>query len=1735
MVSLQIPGIVLGEQISRVESKKVFTARSGGHRLAVNVWEGPEAEFDGVIAAVATAATVRVAGLGRILTIGATEEAVYWIREYVEGQTLSLRLGDGVYSKDELLRLATRLAKVLEAMDSRGLVHRALHSGNIIIDTQGYAWVLDVGVCTPGRSDDAPEVDAPVGDIYPFLAPELHDGSLVDGRADLYALGAVLYHAATGRLPVPATADAPLVPLGELNPETAGGFSQIVSVLLDHDPAQRYQSADALLRDLGRLDELDAVLRDVGELRDSSTGAGALRTRVEAPLNRTQVGFVGRDLELTRCACAWQSATQGQGALVIVEGEEGLGKTRLVEEFLAREVDPEAALVLRATGDPADFTPYASIAGALRRFIEQQRLRPVGLQPRIRFRLRKALGERLDVFSDLVPLSAAFLGFHVAAAPSEDLTLKGQSYHERVASCLRRLAQAFPSALFVFDGVHRMEESTRRVIGSLAATLKGSRTLMVLTRSSEAGADKDATHLLAGDARVERLLLAPLGLDAVEEIASHILGGEMVDPRFVAQLQRTTRGNPRAIRGYVAMALRRGALWPEGSVWYARKRALRRLVDPRDQRGMLRADLDRLDGASLRTLGAAALLARPFRTEEVLAMTDGTPPQFRCAVDEAVALGLLVRLAVDTWIFTFYGVSAALVSRLDAATRAVFHGRAAAWLESTPEAQSFAYARHVALSDMPVQDTGRYRAVNHAGREAVRCGDDAAAFVFLEESRRVSVARGVQLTGDVHKSLATLSERAGQYEAAIVHLTNAADNATTTIERAKLLGQIATNALLGRGDPSLALATVSRALGLVGFSMPDVEMAALERAIPGFSGWDGLVPESLTHTLADPRGVAFANEGLETAIVATYLSGGGRAVFGRIVRSLRKVSNAGDPRQETRACLLLSFSHAVLGQPRRAVRELQRAKQGVLSVGLRKRYDALKLFLRFRFETHVEIDTSLFDHRPTSPLGLLLTLEMAHALWLRGHSSSAGMLLAQVERLPNTIGGEAGRPALWHAAELLHGEAVRTPDAFTEDELRAANDAPPSDYLRASSRSAAVFMELERGESASRLDLFCQQREAMGVTLGSHCLQLSDYRVYLGYVRLAQAMSQHVRGNRVELAGLREAIAGLAAPRPKSVFLPHRLVLEAGLKRLSGQPAQARKLLQQVEDCARKWDNRWARYEAARLRACLLIDEGRPDAAETEAFWAHQLAERFGWRTRSARIRKEFDLRGAAQGPRVEGVEDPTTQRYRQQLDALLEVGLASSMLLEPGEQARVALDEIVRVFDAERACLFIYDEEVGSLSLDSCRDRDGNTLKQVAGYQGRVVQQVWDSLEPVVIRPEGDGMGVMAAPLIARDRLLGVVYLDGGRNQSKHHAEDVQILLAIANHLAVTIETSRVNRLEVEFASERRERRLAETLRSVANTLSTTLELSEVLARLLESLNQLIEYDRAMVLMRQGEIFEVAAARSSDGEILAGLKFDRGSYAVLDEILEARRPLTFDELPADKRAEYPLGGKPSKSWMAVPLLRGTEVTGLLILADERRGAYSAYDSEIAFTFAGQAAIALENARLFGEVERLAVIDELTAVYNRRAFFDLAQREFQRTMRYQTELSVIMIDLDNFKEINDTHGHSTGDEVLRTLAQRFQSGVRELDVLGRYGGEEFVILAPQTGIAEACAVADRLRRLVSATPVVGPAGELKVSASFGVAAVVSGDQALSVVLDKADKALYRAKAEGKDCVRRFRL
>ena len=191
-------------------------------------------------------------------------------------------------------------------------------------------------------------------------------------------------------------------------------------------------------------------------------------------------------------------------------------------------------------------------------------------------------------------------------------------------------------------------------------------------------------------------------------------------------------------------------------------------------------------------------------------------------------------------------------------------------------------------------------------------------------------------------------------------------------------------------------------------------------------------------------------------------------------------------------------------------------------------------------------------------------------------------------------------------------------------------------------------------------------------------------------------------------------------------------------------------------------------------------------------------------------------------------------------------------------------------------------------------------------------------------------------------------------------------------------------------------------------------------------------------------------------------------------------------------------------------------------------------EEELLEYLAGQAVVSIENASLHETVERQAVTDELTGLANVRAFTSILERELERGRRFETPLALVMLDLDDFKLVNDTYGHQQGDEVLAQVAGVLRDLSRELDTPARYGGEEMALVLPQTDIEGAEMLAERIREAVEAlrVPRVGGGGALCVTASFGVASVPFSAIDREGLIAAADAALYRAKRGGKNRVER---
>ncbi|HSE81921.1 MAG TPA: GGDEF domain-containing protein [Gaiellaceae bacterium] len=224
--------------------------------------------------------------------------------------------------------------------------------------------------------------------------------------------------------------------------------------------------------------------------------------------------------------------------------------------------------------------------------------------------------------------------------------------------------------------------------------------------------------------------------------------------------------------------------------------------------------------------------------------------------------------------------------------------------------------------------------------------------------------------------------------------------------------------------------------------------------------------------------------------------------------------------------------------------------------------------------------------------------------------------------------------------------------------------------------------------------------------------------------------------------------------------------------------------------------------------------------------------------------------------------------------------------------------------------------------------------------------------------------------------------------------------------------------------------------------------------------------------------------------------------------------------------------GRPEEGGGPLSLRLGTDEDGIgrLLLYPPRDGTFDEESEQLAHWLAAQASIAIENERLHRTVKRQAITDELTQLANRRRFTETLAVEVRRAERFGDPVALVLADLDDFKLINDQYGHQAGDEVLRLFADVLRENVRDFDLPVRYGGEEFAVLLPETGLDGAERLARRLQSALRRLrlPEVG-GDEPPVTASFGVASFPAARGA-DELLSAADRALYRAKAEGKNRV-----
>ncbi len=409
-----------------------------------------------------------------------------------------------------------------------------------------------------------------------------------------------------------------------------------------------------------------------------------------------------------------------------------------------------------------------------------------------------------------------------------------------------------------------------------------------------------------------------------------------------------------------------------------------------------------------------------------------------------------------------------------------------------------------------------------------------------------------------------------------------------------------------------------------------------------------------------------------------------------------------------------------------------------------------------------------------------------------------------------------------------------------------------------------------------------------------------------------------------------------------------------------------------------------------------------------------------------------------------------------------------------------------------------------------------------LSGTAGETHQPVYApdvTLDPRYVQGDGRVRSEIAIPIIVRGELLGV--LDFQSDQIDYFTPEISDLLTLFSmQVALAIEADRL------FSLERRRAQQLEALNAVARQTTAVLDINELLTVVCRLILEWFRFDHVTVLLAETDSLRIRAFEGRlTPSIDMGAELPPGAGLAARALALGRAVIENDVTVVEG---YVPGFSETHSEMCVPLIFLGEKLGVIALDSAQRDAFVAEDVQPLEAVADICAAAIQNANYFERVKQLAYIDGLTGIYNRRCFEMRIGEELERASRFQSRMAVIMIDIDHFKKLNDDFGHLIGDDVLRGVAAILRQQLRKLDVVCRFGGEEFAIVLPETSGENAAAVAEKLRRHFENHRF--PGVPRPVTISCGVADYPSQGATRDEVMAASDAALFIAKRTGRNRV-----
>lgn len=478
-----------------------------------------------------------------------------------------------------------------------------------------------------------------------------------------------------------------------------------------------------------------------------------------------------------------------------------------------------------------------------------------------------------------------------------------------------------------------------------------------------------------------------------------------------------------------------------------------------------------------------------------------------------------------------------------------------------------------------------------------------------------------------------------------------------------------------------------------------------------------------------------------------------------------------------------------------------------------------------------------------------------------------------------------------------------------------------------------------------------------------------------------------------------------------------------------------------------------------------------------------------------------------------------------QKIAVLYDASQAVLSTLDLDEVLQTILGIARDYFHLQNVAIMLLDQEAGELYVrrqigwdkgqDKVRIPLGSGITGTAALKKRPIYSPDVSKDPRYYKSTNTTRSELAVPMMVRDQVVGVLDCQSG-NLNHFDAETVDLLMLFSTQASMALQNARLHALEQRRASQ------LEAINAVAKQMTAVLDLNELLGKVCRLMQETFHIPHVSVLVKDDEELVLRAnhgeltARIPDGGRLPGNSGPWGSA------LESGNTVTENDT---RTSTYRLHAE-TASRICIPLISFGQALGVLVLSSGQCDAFNLSELQPLESVADICATAIQNSHYVERVKQLAYLDGLTGIFNRRFFELRIAEEIERARRFGTGLGVIMIDIDQFKRLNDEFGHLLGDEVLRQVSSILHRQLRKIDVVCRYGGEEFAILLPETNCQYTLTVAEKLRRMVEAWQF--PGVPRAVTFSAGTANFPEYGTSRDELVRAADAGLYAAKQSGRN-------